>query len=71
MRYNIYIVTFLLFLFSCDNNNDDNDVAISELEKRFMDLNNQISNLNLDISRLDSTINNELRTNNFANGSSD
>ncbi len=62
MRYNIYIVIFLLFLFSCDNNNDDNDVAISELEKRFVDLNNQISNLNLDISRLDSTINNELRT---------
>ena len=61
MRNNIYILFFILFLFSCNENNQDNDVAISELEKRFVDLNNQISSLNLDISRLDSTISSELK----------
>tara|TARA_B100001540_G_C15697492_1_gene592221 strand:+ start:230 stop:778 length:549 start_codon:yes stop_codon:yes gene_type:complete len=61
VRNNIYILFFILFLFSCNENNQDNDVAISELEKRFVDLNNQISSLNLDISRLDSTISSELK----------
>ena len=61
VKSNIYIYIFLLFLFSCNENRSDNDVAIFELEKRFVDLNNQISNLNLDISRLDSTISSELK----------
>lgn len=61
MRDKLYISFFVLFLFSCFENNDTNDVAISELEKRFSELNDQISSLNLDISRLDSTISSELK----------
>ena len=61
MRDQLYISFFVLFLFSCFENNDTNDVAISELEKRFSELNDQISSLNLDISRLDSTISSELK----------
>ena len=61
MRDKIYITFLVLFLFSCFENNDNNDVAISELEKRFVLLNNQISSLNLDIARLDSTISSELK----------
>ena len=61
MRDKIYITFITLFLFSCFENNDNNDVAISELEKRFVDLNDQISSLNLDITRLDSTISSELK----------
>ena len=61
MRDKMYITFLILFLFSCFENNDNNDVAISELEKRFVNLNNQISSLNLDINRLDSTISSELK----------
>ena len=61
MRDKIYITFLILFLFSCFESTDNNDVAISELEKRFVNLNNQISSLNLDINRLDSTINSELK----------
>jgi len=61
VRDKIYITFLVLFLFSCFENNDNNDVAISELEKRFVLLNNQISSLNLDIARLDSTISSELK----------
>lgn len=61
MRGKVYITFLILFLFSCSENSD-NDVAVSDLEKRLADFNNQINSINLDISRLDSTINNELRT---------
>ena len=60
MRDKVYITFLILFLFSCYENSD-NDVAVSDLEQRLAELNNQINSINLDISRLDSTINNELR----------
>ena len=60
MRDKIYVIFFALFLFSCVENSDNN-VAVSNLEQRLAELNNQINSINLDISRLDSTINNELR----------
>ena len=56
--YIIFIICFLLF--SCNKNND-NDVAIFDLENRLANLNNQINSINLDINRLDSLISNELK----------
>ena len=55
--YTIFIIS--IFLFSCNLDNN-NDVAISNLEDRLVELNNQISSLNLDINRLDSIITNQL-----------
>ena len=61
VQLKLYIIPIIsIFLFSCNFENNNNDVAISNLEDRLVELNNQILNLNLDISRLDSSINNQL-----------
>ena len=58
MKFKLYTIFIIsIFLFSCNfDNNNNNDVAIAELENRLIDLNNQIMDLNSNIERLEDNI---------------